>query len=246
MRKLVILTMLAAMLAVGVSVVQAQPPVSGTYKTQDGDFLEGRSSTAWPSAADARLTAGNVLHAQSFDGANLGTEWDLCGMMIVNVQLIADLVFDGLNGQRIYLVTYGGGTATLDGGGPWGGGDPQYDGIIDSYNETRTIQWANGKIVGANSNHNLSAHLLGYTSGCIAWAIGNGALVGDTDPASDPIVYDPAGKPMDYPAYVDNACGAAMPQGGRWGTFTDLTLTVQGCAVPVENQTWGGVKKIYE
>lgn len=246
MRKLVILTMLAAMLTVGASVVQAQPPVNGTYTTLGGDFLEGRSSTSWPSAADARLTPGNVLHAQSFDGATLGAEWDLCGMMIVSVQLIADLVFDGLNGQRIYLVTYGGGTATLDGSGPWGGGDPQYNGIVDSYNETRTIQWANGKIVGANSNHSVSAHILGYTSGCIAWAIGNGALVGDTDPASDPIIYDPAGKPMDYPAYVDANCGASMPQGGRWGTVTDLTLTVQGCAVPVEEKTWGAVKKIYE
>jgi hypothetical protein len=245
MRKLVILTMLAALLAVGASVVQAQPPVSGTYKTQLGDFLEGRSSTAWPSAANARLTPGNTLHGQSFNGASLGTEWELCGMMIVNVQLIADLVFGG-NGQRIYLVTYGGGTVTLDGSGPWGGGDPVYNGIVDSYNETRTIQWANDMVVGANSNHNVSAHILGYTSGCVAWGIGNGALIGDTDPASDPIIYDPTGKPVDYPAYIDAACVATAPAGGRWGTFTDLTLTVQGCAVPVEEKTWGGVKKLYE
>jgi len=238
MKRLILTAMLIVVVG-GASIAQAQAPVAGTYKSTNGDFLEGRSATSWVGAGMARLDMGNVLNIESWDGAGLASEWDMCGMFIVNVQLIADLVFGG-NGQRIYLIIYGGGTVSLDGGGIWGGGDPVYNGIVDSFVETRTIQIANNIVVGANSNHSVSAHILNYPAGCVAFAIGNGVLIGDTDPTS--LVFGV--KPATYPGFVDANCAPAGTD-GRWGDVTDLTLTIQGCAVPVEEKSWGGVKALY-
>ena len=97
---------------------------------------------------------------------------------------------------------------------------------------------ATGIVTGANSNHSVNAQVAGYPTGCLVFGIGNGVLIGDTDPTSFVVGV----KPADYPPYRTNAaaCSIINPTGGRWGNVTDLTLTVQGCAVPVEEKTWGG------
>jgi len=228
---------LAATVAFGATIALAQAPVDGTYKTSLGDFLEGRSSNAWL-APNTPHVFGNGLHGQSWDGATLGTEWEISCPTIANVVLLYDLVIGG-NGHRAYLITYVGGTVTLDGSGPWGGGDPSYNGVIDTYTETRTEQYAGGVLVGHNSNHSVSAHIVGYPADCVAFGIGNGVLIGDTDPNVIPGT-DTNVLPADYPAFC-----LAVPD-GHWGDVTDLTLSVQGCLVPVEETSWGAVKAIYE
>ncbi len=241
-KRFIILVAACALISVTAGLALAQPPVNGTFKTTNGDFLEGRSSTSW-SSQTGRLMGGNVLNIESFDGATLGAQWRVYCMQVVNVFLVADLTFFG-NGSKIYQITYAGGVFELDGSGPWGGGDPTYTGVVDSYTETRTIQYVAGNITGANSNHSVSGHLNGYTAGCIALAVGNGVLIGDTDPNLVPGT-DTNVKPADYPAFLDPNCGATRVF-GRWGNVGDITLTVSGCLVPAEEKTWGGVKKLYE
>ncbi len=243
MRKLFTLVAACALISVTAGLALAQPPVDGTYKTTNGDFLEGRSSTSWATMT-GRLMPGNVLNIESFDGTSLGTQWRVYCMQAINVTLIADLTFGTGTGSKIYQITYVGGVVELDGSGPWGGGAPLYTGVVDSYTELRTIQYLMGNVTGANSNHSVSGHITGFPAGCIALAVGNGVLIGDTDPNMIPGT-DTNVKPADYPAFLDPTC-AATGTYGRWGNVGDITLTVSGCLVPVEEKTWGGVKKLYE
>jgi len=164
-------------------------------------------------------------------------------MQMVSAVLIADLTSSG-TGSKIYLITYVGGVFELDGAGPWGGGASLYSGLVDTYNETRTIQFVNGAITGANSNHSATGHLPGFSSECISLSLGNGVLIGDTDPNLVPVT-DTNVKPTDYPDFLDSAC-SPVPVYGRWGNVTDITLTITGCLVPTRETTWGGVKKLYE
>jgi hypothetical protein len=236
MRNVFTVLLLSAMLTLGVSAVCAQPPVDGIYKTQDGDFLEGRYSVSWP-GANGYESAGNLINLESWNGAALGSEWKVFCPFIVSVTTLYN-VPTGPPGTYIagYLIHYASGSVWLDGAGNWGGGDASYTGTIDSYVEVRDIQVVSGLLTAADSNHNLAAHIIGYTSDCVAFAIGNSAWIGDTP--------QHGAKPADYPGFLDAAC-AATGTAGHWGTATDLTLTVEGCFVGTEESTWGGVKARY-
>ncbi len=230
MRNAILVSILTAVLVAGSVAVHAGPPVNGTYKSSLGHFDEGREASSWNGGF---LALGNVLHAQSWNGAALGGHWKVLCPKVTNVTLIVDLVFAG-NGQRIYMIEYAGGMVQLDGSGPWGGGDAMYTGMIDTYVEMRTMQFVSNNMVGSVSNHSVSAKLQGYTTSCMTWGIGNGVWRGNS----------PTAKPAGYPDYRDANCNPG-PTVGHWGDFRDLTLTVQGCAVSTEESTWGGVKSIY-
>jgi len=228
MRNAILISIVTAVLVIGSVAVYAGPPVSGTYKSTNGDFDEGYEASSW--GLGGYLGTGNVLHAESWDGAALGGDWQVLCPQVVAVTLVVDLVFGG-NGQRIYQIDYAGGTMVLGGTGPWAGGDAQYTGLIDTYNEFRTVQYAGGVMVGAVSNHNVSAHLQGYTSSCMTWGIGNGVWLGN------------GALPANYPDYRNSSCISGG--NGHYGEIRDLTISVQGCAVATEQSTWGGVKSIY-
>lgn len=228
MRNAILISIFTAVLVVGSVAVYAGPPANGTYKSTNGDFDEGREASSW--AAGDFVGVGNVLHAESWDGATFGTDWKVLCPQVANVFLVVDLVVGG-TGQRIYQITYAGGTIELGGTGPWAGGDAQYTGLIDTYTEVRTIQYVGGAVVGAVSNHSVSAHLQGYTASCMTWGIGNGVWLGN------------GVAPAGYPDYRDAAC--ASGGSGHYGDIRDLTISVQGCAVATEQSTWGGVKSIY-
>jgi hypothetical protein len=233
MRNAILVSILTAVLVVGSAAVYAQPPVSGTWKSTDGDFDEGREANSW--AAGDFVGMGNVLHAESWDGSALGGDWKILCPIVSSVTLLADLVFNG-NGHRIYLIEYSSGTIVLDGAGPWGGGDAQYTGLITSYFETRTLQFVADQnqqpvFVGSVSDHAVSAQLQGYTQSCMTWGIGNGVWLGN------------GAVPAGYPDYRDAGC--ASGGSGHYGDISDLTLSVQGCAVSTEESSWGRVKALY-
>lgn len=231
MRNAILVSILTAVLVVGSASVYAGPPLNGTYKSSSGDFDEGREASSW--AAGNFVGVGNVLHAESWDGVTFGVDWKVLCPVVTNVFVVLDLVDGNGNGQRIFQITYAGGTIVLGGTGPWAGGDAQYVGIISNYSEFRTVQYQNFVVVGAVSNHNVSAQLLGYAV-CMTWGIGNGAWLGQS----------PAAKPADYPDYRDANCNPG-PADGHWGDIRDLTVSVTGCTVSTEQSTWGGVKSLY-
>ena len=220
-----------------VSVATAGPPLSNTYKSSDigGVIDPARSSTSW---LPSEMVVDNVTHIRSVDLATVGAAtftgmWSVDCVVIAGVNLVIDLTFFG-SGQIIWQLDYAGGTMTLDGAAAWGNGDASYTVILDSFTEIRTQSFVSGVMTGANSNFSGSGTFLGYPSDCLNLGQANDVWIGDG-----------AGKPADYPAFLDALCGTT-PTNGRWGIVTGVTIDItSGCAIPIENTTWGGVKSIY-
>ncbi|HET6350089.1 MAG TPA: hypothetical protein VFH88_13500 [Candidatus Krumholzibacteria bacterium] len=244
MRNAILVSILAGVLVVGAAAVYAGAPIAGTYKSTNGDFDEGTATSSWTGDF---LSPGNVLYGQSSAGGVFTNDWTIQCPMVVAVTPLGPPL--GPTGNFSYLITYAGGYVTLGGpGNPWDGGDAVYTGAIDTYIEIRTIQTAGGLITGAVSNHNVSAHIQGYPSTCIAWAIGNGVLRGGTPPGAPlPFLYPTlqSVKPAGYPDYHFPGCTSSPNGVGHWDDIRDLTLSIQGCAVATQQSTWGNVKAMY-
>ena len=99
--KRVLLSALAVIVFAATS--HAQPPLTGVYYSTaplGTEILDGRQSESW-SAATGFLTVGNTMHAQSWDGGTLGTQWTIiCPDVSGAPALLADLLDGSGNGQK--------------------------------------------------------------------------------------------------------------------------------------------------
>lgn len=210
-------------------------PVNGIYRSTDfgpGNLLlTGRAST-WRPGVNSGLP--HVLHAQSWDGATLGAQWDISCPTENTLFTVQDFRVAGTGIIR-YTSVYQGGTFTFTSGGwPWGSGT----GTLGTTNLVTDVQYYSGVPVGSVVNGNTAGTFAG---GCaLTFAIGNGAGMGETSS-----LY-PMTKPADYPVFLDGSCGAASPsaQFGSWGTVTTITFGIH-CPTPVTTSTWGKIRTIY-
>jgi hypothetical protein len=245
MRNALLVSILTGVLVVSAAAAFAGPPLSGTWKSTNGDFDEGTATSSW--VGNNYLGVGNTLYGRSFAGGVFTNDWTINCPTVVSVVPLGPPI--GPTGNFTYMITYSGGYVTLGGpGNPWNGGDAVYTGNITTYIEIRTIQTSAGKIVGAVSNHNVSASLQGYTDSCVSWAIGNGVLRGGTTPSLPlPLNYGvlQSVKSAGYPDYPNAACALVPGQPGHWDDIRDLTLSITGCSLAVQPSTWGAVKSLY-
>ena len=232
MKKL--LTMTALMALILIPVLAQAAPVTGTFTSTDigGQILTGRAST-WRSGVNSGLP--HVLHAQSWDGANLGTQWDIsCATANSAFGMVDNRV--GGTGTIVYTSTFNGGTFNFYAGGwPWGDGA----GTLGTTSLVTTVQYL--MISGVSTpvasviNGNTSGE---FDNGCLlSFAIGNGTGVGETPFASIPAT---------YPIFLDGTCGPASPsaQFGTWGNVITLTMHIN-CTVSDETASWGAIKSLY-
>jgi hypothetical protein len=216
----------------------AGPPLDGVYDSTDlgGSVLLGRYSEAWDAGGSA-VDIGTTLNAESWDGTNLATQWRYwCATIATTPIILTDNVDANGNGTRTYQKTFVGGFIWLSGSGPWANGDPDYPGVIDTYDEFETVTYQNFVPVGAVTNVQASAHFDNYPEQCMTFYIANGSEVGSTDLGDT--------KPADYPDFLATDCSPTRVYGAWWDLLT-LTLTISGCNVPVEETTWGGIKVLY-
>lgn len=213
-------------------------PVPGTYTSTDlgGQLFTGRGST-WRTGINSGFP--HVVHAQSWSGAALGTQWDVSCPSANAYTTVQDNRVNG-TGTVVYTTQYSGGTFTfLAGGWPWGDGT----GTLNTTVEITTVQHVN---VGGNSvpfasvvNSNTEGT---FSNGCaLVFAIANGNGVGETSSLAPSST-----KPADYPVFLDGTCGpaAANAQFGAWGNVSTITMHIQ-CPTPSQETTWGGLKSIY-
>jgi hypothetical protein len=209
-------------------------PITGTYTSTDlgGQLLTGRAST-WRSGVNSGLP--HVLHAQSWDGSALGTQWELsCATENSAFSVVDNRV--GGNGTVVYTSTFNGGTLTFFAGGwPWGDGTA----TLGTTTLISTVQHL--MISGVSTpvasvvNGNTSGE---FTNGCLlTFAIANGSGVGETPFASIPAT---------YPAFLDGSCGpaSASAQFGTWGNVMTMTMHIN-CTVSEETSSWGAVKGLF-
>ncbi len=213
-------------------------PNNGVYTSTDlgGQLLTGRAST-WRTGINSGLP--HVLHAQSWDGAALGTQWEISCPIENSAFLVQDNRVGGV-GTIVYTSTFNGGTFVFfPGGWPWGSGT----GTLGTTTMITTVQYV---LIGGVSTP-VAAVVNGNTSGifsdncALTFAIGNGVGVGETTSLVPSMV-----KPADYPSFLDGTCGLAPPsqQFGSWGTVITITMGIF-CPVPAETSTWGAIKTLY-
>lgn len=209
-------------------------PVGGTYTSTDlgGVLLTGHAST-WRPGVNSGLP--HVLHAQSWDGTSLGTQWDISCATENSAFGVVDNRVGGV-GTIVYTSTFTGGTFNFYAGGwPWGDGT----GTLATTTLVTTVQYI---LLGGVStpvasvvNGNTSG---AFSNGCVlTFVIANGAGIGET----------PYGAiPASYPLFLDGTCSpaAANQQFGTWGNVITITVGIN-CAVATENSSWGSLKGLY-
>lgn len=232
MKKLLTLATLASLVLLPL-LAQADP-LTGTYTSTDlgGQMLTGRAST-WRSGVNSGLP--HVLHAQSWDGASLGTQWELSCATENSAFGVVDNRVGGV-GTIVYSSTFTGGTMTFFAGGwPWGDGTA----TLGTTTLITTVQYLMIAGVSTPVASVVNGHTSGeFTNGCLLdFAIANGTGVGETPFLSIPAT---------YPAFLDGTCSPASPaaQFGTWGNVITITMHIN-CTVSEETASWGSVKGLY-
>lgn len=234
MRRMVTRVTLSALAIVALATAALAAPNTGTYTSTDlgGQLLTGRASSH-----RTGINSGfpHTLHAQSWNGTTLGTQWQLrCA--VSNAFNTNDQRNASGTGPVIYTSAYNGGQFELfNTGGPWG------DGIAALGTTTiiSTVQFVNWIPVASVVNGNTSGQ---FPNGCaLTFAIANGNGVGETTSLNPAIT-----KPADYPVFLDSSCGPAPAnqQFGTWGTVITMTMNID-CATSARPSTWGSVKTLY-
>ena len=222
------------------TLVFAGPPIDGVYTSADigGQVLLGRYTESWD-VPDGRLQMGNTANKLSWDGAALGTQWQLfCTRIAGPPVLITDTVDGSGNGFREWMVVYVSGDLVLDGNGPWGdGSEPSYNANLHAYQEIKTFQYTDHKIVQSISNVALQAEIKDFGDACVTISILNQEELGSTNTES---------LPTDYPAFLVPITCDPTRTFGSWGEVDEITLIVTGCTIPTKETTWGAIKTLYK
>ncbi|MCK4548042.1 MAG: hypothetical protein KAW17_11450 [Candidatus Eisenbacteria sp.] len=209
------------------------PPLDGIYTSAGGDLLMGRYSESWAGGGAGQV--GNTVHAQSWNGSVLGTQWGVsCTAVVSPPVLVEDLVSEFGNGHRTYRTEYQGGEFWLSGTGAWGNGDVEYGGDLLYYTQTTTIQFVAEEPVSQVTNVQLTGYFDGYGK-CMQLTIANAAGEGSGE------------KEDGYPVFLVSGaeCVPDPSVGGEWGTVHSITLIVLYCSTPAEDWTWGTIKNLY-
>jgi hypothetical protein len=205
-------------------------------------MLTGRFSEAWTGGNEGAVT--NTLFAESWDGAVLGTQWQLwCASIAAPPTLLVDTRIGG-TGDVIYSTMYAGGRFLLDKSGPWSADNlVDFTGNLQSLTVVSTHQYLMGTRTGVRSNITLVGVFdqlyPGWPATCMEYSIQNGSILGTTDLGPLPATFPPFLDPNVCPAF-----GAGVPV-GAWGDVDHHTMVVTGCAVPAEEASWGAVKSRY-
>lgn len=215
--------------------VSLAAPIGGIYKSTDlgGTLLTGHAST-WRSGINSGLP--HVLHAQSWDGTTLGTQWEIRCADETSPFTVQNNLDGSGTGTIVYTSHFTGGQLEFySGGWPWGSGVVN----LGSTTLVTTVQLVNGTPVASVVNGNTSGVFVGGCS--LVFAIGNGFGVGETTSANLGIT-----KPSTYPDFLDGTCATASPsaQFGTWGDVITITMDIS-CVTPTKTSTWGALKTIY-
>jgi hypothetical protein len=206
------------------------PPLDGTYTTMAGTILGGRSSEAWCSG-EGPGRPGNTENAQSWDGAILGGQWKVYGMVSEGAVETARY-FDAYgNGWIDYATNYTGGVFWLTNAAPWGGGAAEYWGTVKYFNVGARVNYAGWSPIGVTSNILMTGDFDACPNCAIQYAISNAILVWQTG--------YPTPMLADYPAFL---CGATS---GEQFDACCIIMKVMCNPVSTDESSWGSIKDLF-
>lgn len=227
-------SLMTAGLLMSVSVSADPNPGTYTSPNRGGAVQLGRASV-WRPLPNSGLP--KVFHGQSWDGTNLGLQWEIrCGVETV-AQTPDSSLFNAGTGTGVitYRQTFNGGTFSLYASVPvgWGWGN----GTLNTTQVVSQVQLVGGFPV-ASSFTAVTSGI--FDIGCtMTFAMSNGFGAGET-----PFLT----KPATYPVFLDATCAPASPaqQFGTWGEVNDIVVNINAdCATSAQSSTWGRVKVLY-
>jgi hypothetical protein len=223
--------LLALLLALAAGAVQAGPPVQGNYQSLQGDMLSGRFSESWAGGGQGQI--GNTVHAMSWNGTALGTEWYVaCPVLGSTPTLVSDSRDITGTGFVSYRSDYVGGRFWLSGVGAWAGGDAFYAGALDYYIHVTEFLFVYGVPISYVTDVQFGGKFDGY---CLCLTVIANAASGSS-----------GAQPSGYPPYLQSDCSVNTGLTGEYGDVMDITMSIYPCASGVENSTWGGVKALFK
>lgn len=183
-------------------------------ETLGGPVLDGLSWELYP--AGMPLTPGNVHSAASWDGSNLGQQWELNNATLDSVTPLYDVTIPGMGRTVGHLVTYTGATLVLksDGGTApwWNASDPgdHYDVNLTRY-QMMVQTWFDpaGNFVNSTSTIEFQGTFVGHPGHSVHYGAASGVGLG----------FGPA-LPGDYPP---------LPGGtpaGAWGIVNNIRFEI--------------------
>jgi len=157
-----IVTVLVTVLAAAPAVAG---PLPGYYDSEFiGQIIEGRWSESYVDGVPGDI--GNTVHAASWNGVALGTQWVLAGAAIdADPVMIGNTVDGSGNGTMTWFTTYDGGVLTLtDQGLWWNSGDlgDHYTVTVTLYTHTTQIHFSGGVPVEQSTIVEMSGTFDGY------------------------------------------------------------------------------------
>ena len=196
----------------GLASLAAAAPKVGHYEsgTLGGAVLDGRVTeglTGFPPAA------GDELHAASWNGAVLGTQWEITG---VEVSAISAPLWDVTlpTGDRTvgYRIDYTGGVMNLKAGGPWDADGADYLVNVDHYSVTLQLWFdSSAAFVSGTSTIEVEGSFQTYPTHELVFGSASGVYRGMGT------ILD---KPIDYPSFP---AGFVV---GAWGIVNNMQFDI--------------------
>ncbi len=225
-----------SLLVLGLSAVMVSaqcPDDVGVFTTLDGTLESGRMTEAW--CDGIQWDPGNALNCESWDGAVLGGQWKIYGLVVdaAGATLVGSNLDSWGNGTEDYSVNYTGGEFWLSADNTWGDGTTDLYGVVEGYHLTATITYVMSNPVAMTTNSTWTGAFIdcdpSFDCG-VNFALANSTLLWTSD----------SGEPAldDFPALL---CGAGD---GEMHDMPCLTFSLD-CTVGTERTTWSSMKSTF-
>jgi len=206
--------------------VQAAP-VYGVFQSEEfgGDIMDGRWSASLPEGNTGELAQiGSVINAASWDGVELGTQWQMSGQELVARDLLSVEPFGALEIEK-WTIEYEGGQLLLKefarGGATcaWWGDEPagfdEYVVDITEYSHNTQITYLSGQAVGVYSIITLSGVFEEYTDWQLEFMLAVAVELGEG-----------AEPPANYPEFLYPDWYPNPEQWGQWGVAQKIKMQI--------------------
>jgi hypothetical protein len=210
LRRVTLWVIVSSCAGLGLASLAAASPKLGHYEsgTLGGAVLDGRVTeglTGFPPAA------GDELHAASWNGAVLGTQWKITGVKVGAISALWNVTVGTVRTVG-YRIDYTGGVMNLKAGGPWDAGGADYLVDVDHYSVTLQLWFdSSAAFVSGTSVIEVEGSFPAYPTHKLVFGSASGVYRGMGT------ILD---KPIDYPSFP---AGFVV---GAWGIVNNMQFDI--------------------
>jgi hypothetical protein len=194
----------------GLASLAAASPKVGHYEsgTLGGAVLDGRVTEGLTGLLPA---VGDELHAASWNGAALATQWEITGVKRSAIPTLLWTIQLSTGTASSYRIDYADGVMRLKAGGPWDADGADYLVDVDHYSVTLTLLFdSSTKLVSGTSVIEVEGTFQAYPTHKLVFGLASGVYRG----------MSPTSKPAEYPSFP---AGFAV---GTWGIVNNMQFDI--------------------